>query len=346
MFPANPSILRILDANLNRAREGLRVVEEHARFSLNDASLSAQLKQLRHDLERATRAIAQQAIMYRDTPGDIGTTISTPAEMSRGTGTDVVRANASRLTEALRVIEEYAKPLDAHTSRAVEAIRYRFYEIERRLMVRLRPASRLTSLRLMVIVTESICRRPWLEAAREALAGGAGCLQLREKSLEGGELLERARALVGLCREQDALAIINDRPDIAVLSGADGVHVGQTDLPAREARRIVGPDAIVGVSTHSVADAECARDDGADYIGVGPVHRSTTKPRAFVLGIDGTRQIIASAATPTFAIAGIDAGNIHEVSATGCTGVAVSSAVLSADEPRRAAGALIEAMSR
>jgi thiamine-phosphate pyrophosphorylase len=142
------------------------------------------------------------------------------------------------------------------------------------------------------------------------------------------------------------LAIINDRPDVAVLSGADGVHVGQGDLPARDVRRIVGPDAIVGVSTHSVADAQKASDDGADYIGVGPVYRSKTKPRAFVLGVDGASQVIASSAMPTFAIAGIDARNIHEVGATRCTGVAVSSSVLSSDDPRRASGELIEAMSR
>lgn len=345
MFPANPTLLRILDANLNRAREGLRVVEEHARFGLNDAGLSAQLKQLRHDLEVLTRPLAQQAIVHRDTPGDVGTTLSTSGETSRASASDVVRANASRVGEALRAIEEYAKPLDAGVSRGVEAVRYRFYELERLLASRLKPSGKLASVRLMVIVTESVCRRPWLKAASEALAGGAGCLQLREKSIDGRDLLARARAMVELCRKHDAVAIINDRPDIAVLSGADGVHVGQTDLPAREARRIVGRDAILGVSTHSVADAERARDEGADYIGVGPVYRSTTKPRAFVLGVDGARQVIASAGVPTFAIAGIHVGNIHEVMPTGCTGVAVSSTVLSSDDPRRASSELIAAMS-
>jgi thiamine-phosphate pyrophosphorylase len=345
MNQANPALLRIIDANCNRTREGLRVVEEHARFALDDAELSASLKQLRHDFESATRSLAARAVVYRDTPGDVGTMIATASEKTRGSGADVARANASRAGEALRVVEEYAKPVDPTCAAAVEAVRYRFYELERRLNARLRPASRLASVRLMVIVTESVCHGAWLDAARQALLGGAGCLQLREKSLDGRQLLERARLFVALCREHQALAVINDRPDIALLSGADGVHVGQGDLPAREARKIVGTDAIVGVSTHSIEDARRAHDDGADYIGVGPVYRSSTKPRDFVVGVEGAKQIVASTDLPAFAIAGIDAGNANAVMSTGCAGIAVSSAVLTSDDPGRSARELIDAIS-
>jgi thiamine-phosphate pyrophosphorylase len=277
------------------------------------------------------------AILQRDTPGDIGTEIKTPAERVRQDLAAVVTAAGKRFGEALRVIEECLKTADPSAAGRVERLRYQGYTIEQRLAQTLRPGGLFASVRLYVLITESICRRPWLAAAEEAIAGGADCLQLREKNLDGGEFLRRARQLVELCRSRKVLCIINDRVDIAALSKADGVHLGQEDVPATAARQILGAARIIGVSTHRIEQARQARLDGADYIGVGPVFPSPTKPREFVAGLGYARQAAESVEIPAVAIAGIDLSNVDDVWATGVSAIAVTAAVVGCDDIRQAA---------
>ncbi len=333
----NGAVLRLLDANANRAREALRVMEDYARFVLDDADLSAALKAIRHDLSEAMRPWTDHAILWRDTPGDVGTANKTPTEQNRQDLPDVVTAAGKRLGEALRSIEEYLKISSPADSGRIEAARYRFYELEQRIARTLRTLRRFDSVRLYVLITEEVCRRPWLEVAEQALLGGADCLQLREKEMEAGQVLCRARLLAELCHKRGALCMINDRPDIALLSGADGVHVGQEDLPALEARKIVGAGQLIGVSTHSLEQAQSARLDGADYIGIGPCFVSETKRRDFVAGLDVVRQVAQNIQIPSVAIAGIDAGNVDEVVKTGIRAIAVTAAICAADDPRKSA---------
>lgn len=332
--PMNPAVLRLFDANANRAREALRVLEDYGRFVLDSRELSGRLKSLRHDLAEALQDVLPKAILHRDTPGDVGTTNKTSTELQRRDLNAVVTAAGKRLGEALRAIEEYCKTFSPTASAQVEGCRYRFYEIERQLALTLRPPTGFADVRLYVLITESCCRRPWLQVAEEVLAGGADCLQLREKQLDGAELLRRARQLVALCRRFGKPCIINDRPDIAILSGADGVHVGQDDLPAFEVRKLIGPDKIVGVSTHRLEQARQAVLDGADYVGVGPVFKSGTKPRDFVAGLEYARRAASEIPIPAVAIAGITAANVDEVRASGIRAVAVTAAVLDSEDPR------------
>ena len=331
-----PAALRILDANANRAREALRVIEDYARFCLNDQDLCAALKSLRHDLAAATAAVLPEALLHRDTPNDVGTAVTTAAEAHRPDLAAVVTAAGKRLGEALRTIEEYLKLTSPTDAAQVELIRYAFYDLELRVARTLRPAGRFADVGLYVLITESACRRPWLDVARAAIAGGADCLQLREKSLDAGEYLRRARTLATLCRAANVLFIVNDRPDIAVLSNADGVHLGQDDLPAIETRKIVGPRLILGVSTHALPHAQQALRDGADYIGVGPTYPSPTKPRAFTAGLDYCRAVAAEIALPAVAIAGITETNAADVLATGVRAIAVTAAVAGCDDPEAA----------
>jgi thiamine-phosphate pyrophosphorylase len=335
-------VLRLLDANLNRAREALRVIEDYVRFILDDRELSASLKGLRHDLAARTVSFVSDAILHRDTPNDVGTGIKGNGELSRAGVAGVVTAAGKRLGEALRAIEEYLKTTSPADAAAVESLRYRFYDIEQRLAFTLRTtAGTLASVRLYVLITESLCRTPWLDAAEQAVRGGADCIQLREKELEGAELLRRARVLVALCRRYQVPCIVNDRPDVAILSGADGVHVGQGDLPPREVRKLLGAAKIVGVSTHNLEQARRALADGADYVGVGPFFRSATKPRDFVAGPEFARQVVEQLPQiPAVAIAGIHAGNVDEVLATGVRAVAVTAAVIGAPDVRAAAAEL------
>ncbi len=323
----NPQVLRLIDANANRAREGLRVIEDYARFVSDDKNLSSDLKALRHELAAALGAILPDAILCRDTAGDVGTGNKTPSESQRESLAEVITAAGKRLGEALRAIEEYAKVVAPQVAPRVEAIRYRFYDLETHLARRLRPSARLHDALLCVLITESACAGDWFEAVRQAIDGGADVLQLREKELEGGELLGRAKRFVELCRSVGVISIINDRPDIAILSGADGVHLGQGDLPAMEARKLLGRDRIIGVSTHRIEQARQAVADGADYLGVGPFFTSATKPRDFIAGPAYARQVSQEIDIPAFAIAGITEDNLDEVLATGIHRIAVTAAI-------------------
>jgi thiamine-phosphate pyrophosphorylase len=320
--PNDAAIYRILDANANRAREALRVAEEAVRFVLERPDLAEALKRLRHDLRAALAQLdARRMLLARDAAGDIGTTISTESERRRTDAPDVARAAFKRLTEALRAIEEYGKTIDADMAAAVEKLRYRAYDLEKRFEEAARPATKLAAGGLCVLLTQSLCRRPWGDVLRAILAGGAAAVQAHDAG---------------------ALMIVNDRPDIAVLAAADGVHVGQDDLAPHEARRLVGPDRIVGVSTHSLAQARAAAEAGADYIGCGPMFQSTTKPQAVVPGPALAVAVTREVGLPVMAIGGITAETAPDVLAAGARWLAVSSVVCAADDPKAQTRRLVE----
>lgn len=326
---------RIIDANANRAREAMRVLEDIARFALNDTPLSAMYKSLRHDFQAALDHIAPDRSMLvaaRDTPGDVGTTITTASEHVRSDLHALAAANASRLTEALRSIEESAKLLPRSHSREFESLRYRAYEADRNLTARLRAHSR-TAPALCVLITESLCRLPWLQVVERAVDGGADAIQLREKHLDGHELLSRAKALVQFCNTRGVTCFINDRPDIALLSGAHGVHLGQSDLPVPEVRSLAGSKLIIGVSTGTLAHAERAHADGADLCGVGPMFETKTKHKPIIAGPDYLRSYIEKHTLPHLAIGGITPENVHQLVEVGCRGIAVSACVCASEQP-------------
>ena len=337
------NIYRILDVGANRAREALRVAEEAARFALERPDLAEALKRLRHDLRSALAPLdARRLLASRDTAGDIGAAISTDAERRRESSADVARAAFKRLSESLRSIEEYGKVVDAAVAAAVERLRYRAYDLEKRFEEASRPSSRLAAGGLCVLLTESLCRRPWEEVLRGVLAAGAAAVQVREKSMADTALLARARQVAAAAHEAGALAIINDRPDLAVLSAADGVHLGQADLAPHEARRIVGPDRLIGVSTHSLAQALAAASDGADYIACGPMFQSSTKPQEVIPGPALAAEVGRRVGLPIMAVGGITETSAAEVLAAGAKWLAVSSAVCAADDPETAARRLVE----
>jgi thiamine-phosphate pyrophosphorylase len=326
------AVQRILDANANRAREGLRVVEAFVRFAWDDPVLSAEAKRLRHALTDALGAdrIAGN-LLARDTGGDVGTTIRTAAEDHRADAADVATAAFKRVAEALRVLAEYGKAVGVGAER-IERLRYELYELETAFTRRLVPRPRLERMRLYVILTTAVSARPLVEAAEAVLAGGADCVQLREKQMPDGELLALARRVGALCRRAGRLFIVNDRPDIAKLAGADGVHVGQEDLPIAAARRIVGPRALVGRSCQTVEHARAAVRDGADYVGVGPLFASPTKPRDVIPGPALMRRVAAEIRIPHVAIAGINRRTLAAAQAAGARCCAICSAILGSDD--------------
>jgi thiamine-phosphate pyrophosphorylase len=339
--PEEVHAARVLDAAANRAREALRVLEDHNRFVRNDKLLTEQLKQVRHGLAAALEHLpAGLLLAARDTTHDVGTGVSTERERRRASLAAVVQANAKRLQESLRSLEEFGKLFSAEFGQAIERLRYTSYTLERALLLGDAAHARLADCRLCVLVTESLCRLSLAGTVREACAGGAQLIQLREKGLDDRRLLALAREVRRITRSCEVLFIVNDRPDIALLAEADGVHLGQDDLPIHEARRIVGPAALIGVSTHDLEQVRQAVLAGASYLGVGPTFASRTKDFAAHAGLDFVRQAAAETALPAFALGGITADNVGQVLAAGARRIAVSHAVCAADDPRKAAAAL------
>lgn len=343
----NRATVRIIDASLNRAREALRVMEDYARFGLDDKLLTSDLKSHRHALREAIPAtLARSATMHRDIVGDVGCDASTSLERHRATPEDVAVAAGKRLGEALRSVEEYGKVLDPALADRVEKLRYAGYELERRLMRHGVAQTRFGSARLYIIITETYCRGDWYAAAEAALAGGVDCLQLREKGLCDRDLIARARRLAALCQRFDALFIVNDRPDVAVISGADGVHIGRDDMSVADARRILPPTGIVGVSAHTTDEVADAARQAPDYVAVGPMFPTKTKPQRHVAGPETLASARATTSLPLVAIGGIDADNAASISAAGDCCLCACSSVIGAADVAAAATALRAAATR
>ncbi|MBX9680910.1 MAG: thiamine phosphate synthase [Gemmataceae bacterium] len=331
---------RILDAAANRAREALRVLEDYCRFVLDDRMLTEELKGMRHGLAQALRPLPwSQLLESRDTQRDVGTQVTGSLESRRESLAVVMTANAKRLQEALRSLEEFGKVFDGGIGSAVEALRYRAYVMEQTIAKRARGAGRLADALLYVLVTESLCKHSLIGTVREAIEGGADVIQLREKNLSDRELLAKARDVGRLCRDHGKLFIVNDRPDIAMLAEADGVHLGQDDLPLREARRIMG-NKIIGISSHDLPQLREAALDGADYVGIGPTFPSKTKDFQDFAGLAFVEAACRETSLPAFVLGGVSLDRLDEVIASGGRRIAVSHAICAADDPRRAAAEL------
>jgi thiamine-phosphate pyrophosphorylase len=334
---------RILDASANRAREGLRVVEDYARFVLDDPGLTRRLKEVRHRLAEALSGFDPDLLIAaRDTREDVGTHIMTSSEQVRENPRAVLTANFKRIAEALRTLEEYGKLVDVWLSGRFEVLRYDIYTLEKLTLTSVHAYRALGEAKLMVLVggLPTLGELTWVVG--EALAGGADIIELREKELADRELLSRAREVRILTAQARARFILNDRPDLARLAGADGVHLGQDDLSVRDARRIVGPTLLIGVSTHNRHQLDAAILSGAGYVGAGPVFPSTTKEfsEPELAGLAFVQTVAEATNIPWFAIGGITEENVERVLAAGGTRIAVSAAVVRAERPRRAAARL------
>ena len=199
----------------------------------------------------------------------------------------------------------------------------------------------------VIVDPEATKGRDVVEVTEAALRGGASVIQLRDKTRDKGEVLEIARAIKGLCDKYDGLFIVNDDADIAYLSEAHGLHVGQTDLPVEEARRVLAPEQIVGRSNNGTVEALESEAQGADYLAVGAVYSTTTmgKSGRTAVGPEMIREVKAAVSAPVVAIGGINAGNIADVAQAGADCICVVSAVTYADDIEGAARELVDLMN-
>lgn len=338
------SALRIIDANGNRALEGLRVVEEYLRFGIEDTFLSRTCKQLRHDVSKTLEGLCvDQKLACRSTTTDVGTSSQTTTEYQRTSLVDVAIANSRRVAEALRALEEYSKLLDTDLAKRFEATRYRLYTLEKSVSHVCRSQRRLADTRVYVLVDLKYgTGDEFVNRLQELIRCGVDVIQLRDKQRTDREVIAAARLVKGVTAKTATKFIVNDRPDIASAVSADGVHVGQDELSVADTRRVVGPDCLIGVSTHSIEQARQAVLDGADYIGVGPVFPSHTKHFDEFVGLDLVRKVAEDISLPAFAIGGITHENLDQLFAAGCSRVAVSSALWHAEDPKSAAETFCE----
>ncbi len=338
--------LRMIDANANRAREALRTMEDVARFAWNDAGIVAQAKALRHGLQSALSTLEPHRLAAaRDVASDIGTTLSGANEYSRGDLGAIAIAAGKRLSEALRVLEEASKTIDAAMAREIEALRYRSYELDARVVLRA-ALGRARQWKLCALITRALCVRPWEEVVVSAMDGGVDAIQVREKEMTPCELLAHVRMVRAFAEPRGVATIVNDSLEVALAANAEGVHLGTDDLPIREARRIAGASLLIGASTHSIEEARAAIEGGADYCGVGSMYASTLKPHlaphSATHGEASIRAFVAEFPDiPHLAIGGIVPGRVTALARAGCRGLAVSTALCGAADPARIARELL-----
>lgn len=322
--------LRIVDANANRAAEGLRVVEEYCRFGLNDRHLTERCKSMRHTLIEALLQLpAAELNASRFSLLDVGADIQLASEDDRDSLASVAAASWQRVEQALRSIEEYGKLLSPSLARNAKLLRYEGYVLAKACLTIADSQERLAGTKLYVLVDGGVTRTALQNRAAELVAAGVHAIQLRDKTLPDRELLVRASIVREQTRGTPTLFIMNDRPDLAMLAKADGLHIGQDELAVADVRRIVGPAMLIGVSTHDIDQARQAVVDGANYLGCGPTFPSGTKHFSQFPGLDFLREVAAEIALPAFAIGGITLENLPDVLATGVSRVAIGGAMAS-----------------
>lgn len=314
---------RILDVNLNRLNETLKFIEDIVRFGPYPDNILSSIRRIRSGFLALKQGLpVREIVRHRDSRTDRGRAAGFDAP-ARRTPEETLAAGLSRAKESSRIVEEILKTVRPAAARRMKEIRFRIYDLEKDLLAR-RPFDP----RLQAIVDDRFFARLDLPRTVKILKkGGCTMVQLRAKRWSDREFLLNARRLRVLCKRAGLVFIVNDRADIAGLAGADGVHLGGCDLPVPEARRILGPAAIIGASAASLTEARRAARARADYIGAGAVFPTPTKPEARVCGLAGLRRICRRVRIPVIAIGGITAANARFARRAGCAGIAVCSAL-------------------
>ncbi len=355
---------RVIDSNLNRLAEGLRMLEDLARMVLDDSAMTSQLKTLRHDLIRADLGLNLELLQARDSVQDVGVNLQVAGEPGQKDDLALIAvANSRRVQESLRVLEEMSK-LKEFSSRLdpkrFKQARFEVYTLEKTLVPRLtrfEKASRVKG--LYVIVDTAVLkgrvlngrglngrssRTSHLDCASRIIDAGVKVIQLRDKTTPKKELLPLAEQLQSLCRSKDVLFIINDYLDVALAIHATGLHIGQQDLPVEVARRLLFPDMLLGCSVDTPAQALAAQAAGADYLAVGSIYPTASKNDIEVVGLERIREIKKVSRVPLVAIGGINRSNASEPVRAGADSVCVISAILNDPDMAGAARNIIDSI--
>ncbi len=342
------SYQRIIDANFNRAREGLRVLEEIARFLLDNRDLTERAKRMRHKLYSLLKE-GYPYIFARNIKKDVGASLTLKEENKREDHLSIIRANAQRASEALRVIEEFSKlhphpsiphllssPLEGeegkergNVSQAIKALRFQLYSIEKELSILILPS--LPDYPLYVIVDPEQRKKNFLSFVKELVKEGAEIIQLRAKSLNDRDFYSLGKKIEKITKGKSSF-IVNDRVDLAISLNADGIHLGQDDLPIKEAKKIF-PGRIIGISCHNRNEILVAKKENVSYISIGPIFATRIKKDRKPVGLELIKKARKELNLPIVAIGGINEENIREVFKAGADYAAVISAIAESKEP-------------
>lgn len=321
---------RMLDANVNRVSEGIRVLEDTVRFVYDNEKYSEILREKRHFLRKLFIKFDEIFLENRDISRDVGITITQNSILDKKSSTkNLILGNFKRIQEGLRSIEESLKIIHEYPlSKEIESFRYSFYSLEKEILVIIKTP---IPQGIYGITAENFSKdRSNYEVVEQMIKAGIQIIQYREKLKSHREKLTEAKELCDLCKKNGVTFIVNDHVDIALMVDAHGVHVGQEDMPVTEIRKILGPNKIIGLSTHSIEDAQNATKLDVDYIGVGPIFPTTTKDREAV-GLEYLDFVENNIKLPYIAIGGIKVENLHEISSRGAKRVALVSEIVGAE---------------
>lgn len=322
-------LYRVVDANINRASEGLRVLEDMARFYHEDKTLSRELKKLRHNIRKQVMEFSYQLMDKRDSSFDIG--LSSSKEMlldNKSSIREVLSANFKRVQEALRVVEENLKVLGMYKiSKDFEDYRFKTYSIEKEYLLhiaRINKGCKIGKGLYCITAQEYSNGKDNIEVVRAMIDAGVKIIQYREKDKKLREKYRECEKIREITRSEGVTFIVNDDIDIAQIVDADGVHVGQDDLPIEKVRQLLGENKLIGVSTHCPEQAQDAVRRGADYIGVGPLYKTYTKKDVCdPVGLEYLDYVAKNIKIPFVAIGGIKEKNLEEVLTHGAECVAM-----------------------
>jgi thiamine-phosphate pyrophosphorylase len=310
-------LYRMLDANLNRATEGIRVAEDITRFILDDTKLTARLKNIRHELVKLFKVISYRLQVTRNVSGDVGASRSTKSENARKDIQQVFMSNIKRAQQSVRLFEETSKLFDPKLGPKFKKLRFSLYEIEQTASIALKKKIKLDS--PLYIITDNSFGYSHLHIMKEAAKAGAKVFQLRDKNLGAAELLKTAMAMSKYAKSHGLTFIVNDHLDIAKRVDADGVHVGQ-DASAKELKNIkkwLGTGKIMGLSASNMAQVRHAARLKPDYIGFGPVFKTPIKPDIKPTGVKELRRVTKQVTIPIVAIGGVCYRTMPQVMASG-----------------------------
>jgi thiamine-phosphate pyrophosphorylase len=331
-------IYRIIDANINRVAEGLRVLEDLARFYYEEPQLTEEIKKIRHRVRKSANNFYSDFLDHRDSINDLGLEISQKNDLDNKVNIkELIMGNFKRVQEGLRVIEENFKIAGHYeVSKVYEACRYDSYTVEKLYFSKVNKIIKknLLDTDLYCLTAEEYSRgRNNIEVVQQMIEAGVKIIQYREKDKKMLYKYEECKKIRELTRQAGVTFIVNDDIDIALLVKADGVHIGQEDLPIEKVRELVGDEMIIGLSTHSPLQAQDAIARGADYIGVGPIFRTFTKKDVCdPVGLEYLEYAVKSVNIPFVAIGGIKENNVAEVAKRGAKCIAMVTEIVGADD--------------
>ncbi|WP_288258080.1 thiamine phosphate synthase [uncultured Prochlorococcus sp.] len=335
-------IFQIIDANLDRAREGLRVLEDWARFGLGNEKYVEKIKNFRQILGKNHLEVYKQS---RNHIEDKCKGLTHHEQFNRKTFEQIISSNSARVQEALRVIEEFSRLQNQELSKIASEIRYEIYTIEIDLLSysKFKKSEEILKENDLYVITDQ--KDNLLEIIEEILIAGVRIIQYRFKTGTDQDHLQEAIQIKNLCKKYNSLFIVNDRIDIALASNADGIHLGQDDLDLKTARKLLGYSKIIGISANNATDISNALKEGCDYIGIGPVFETITKKNKIPIGIENIKTITKDLNIPWFAIGGIKSNNISYLKRNGFKKFALVSELMNSEDPKEVAIMILKELS-